>query len=160
MLRGTFQYMWERLQPDDISAGNFDPVRFRHGINMLEQSEDPFREHKPRESNALVRLSIALHDVYTEVVALNGVTLYYGIHHSCLSQWLTKWHCVRRLTRGDRLWNILQEADGWRMSFLSPVSMENLVSAERDAAGDFMEDPVWKIVRTDDNTTYIIRQEG
>ena len=159
MLRGMFQQMWESMQPPTLHARP-DLVRFRQGINMLEQSEDPFQERKLRADNALVRLTLRMHNIYTEVVALNGMTLYYGIHHSCVSQWQTRWCCVSRLTRGDRLWNILQEADGWQLSFLSPVSVENLVKAERDAAGDFMEDPVWKLVRADDNTTYIITQEG
>ena len=159
MLRDRFQQLWANMQPA-ILRDSLDLVIFRLGINMLEQSEDPFRERKPREDNALGRMIIKLHDIYTEVVTLQGAELYYGIHHSSLSMGQSRWCCATRLTKGDRLWNILQEVDRWQLSFLSPASVENLVNAERDAAGDFMEDSVWKLVRADDNTTYIITQEG
>ena len=156
-----FHRMWEEMcTHGSVFSVQTGQLTFRKGVAQLEQMEDPFHAVSARANNSLVRTTFHYGAIHTEIVVISDFVLYYAIHSAKMAPVLFQWDCARRLTRGDRLWNILQELDGWQLSFLAPPAVEKIVAAERDAAGDFMTDLTWMQVRAADTRVYIVTQEG
>ena len=158
-LHAAHQMLEQMLAGTPAFSVQTGQLTFRKGVAQLEQMEDPFHA-ATRANNSLVRTVIHDGVIHTEIVVISDFVLYYAIHSAKMAPVLFQWDCARRLTRGDRLWNILQELDGWQLSFLAPPAVEKIVAAERDAAGDFMTDLTWMQVRAADTRVYIVTQEG
>lgn len=146
MLRNMFFDMWQRMQApvaaDDVV------VPFRKGIALIEQQDDPFHEVISGH-NGISRAKVIPGAITIELVISTGIRLYYGIYYVApdFIDGRTGWHCVRRLNRGDKLWNTIMELGEWKLCYISPVVLQILKEADDDAAGCFEDDPVWKSVR-------------
>lgn len=146
MLRNMFFDMWQRMQaPVDVDDV---VVPFCKGIALIEQQDDPFHEII-RGRNGISHVDVIPGAITTELVISTGIRLYYGIYFATLDfiDGRTGWHCVRRLNRGDKLWNTIMELGEWKLCYISPAVLQILEDLYDDTAGCFEDDPIWKSVR-------------